>query len=261
MASVITLTTDFGLSGPYVGAMKGVILSINPAAQLVDITHSISPQDIRQAAMVLEGATPWFPAGTIHLVVVDPGVGTERGIIYAEIGNQRYVCPDNGLLDRLTLKNPPTRIISLSNSQHWASHVSATFHGRDIMAPVAARLSLGLDPAELGLPQDKLIALGWPQPKNTDGEIVGSVIWIDDFGNLITNISDDMLANLGFPRSLSVEILDHTIPTISHTYGDQPIGKLIALVGSSGQLEIARVNESAEAMLDANVGAHVIVHL
>ena len=144
---IITLTTDFGTGSPYVAAMKGVILSINPAATIVDISHAVPAQDIARGALVLEDTTPWFPADTIHVAVVDPGVGTERAILYARIGPQQYIAPDNGLLSRLMARTPPSLVLRLTEREYWLPEVSHTFHGRDIMAPVAARLSLGLDPA------------------------------------------------------------------------------------------------------------------
>ncbi len=211
MQPIITLTTDFGLAGPYVAAMKGVILSINPDVRLIDITHSISPQNVRQAAMVLAAASPWFPDGMIHLAVIDPGVGTARRIVYAEIGRQRYVCPDNGLLGRLTLNAPPSRVVSVENPALWLPNVSATFHGRDIMAPVAAKLSLGVDPSELGPQLGSLVPLDLPTPAILEHEIVGEVIWIDDFGNLISNITVDMLAKLGDRGRLAVVVCGQCI--------------------------------------------------
>src|ERR1700676_2237258 len=175
----ITLTTDFGAGSPYVAAMKGVILSISPGVQLVDISHSVGPQNVRQGALLLADATPWFPAGTIHLGVVDPGVGTARRIVYAEIGDQRYLCPDNGLLSRLTLKTRPGRLVSVENSEHWLPAVSDTFHGRDIMAPVAAQLSLGWEPDLLGPTLAELTPLQWPAPTVGPREVSGTVLWID----------------------------------------------------------------------------------
>jgi hypothetical protein len=261
MPAIITLTTDFGLGSPYVAAVKGVILSINPDVRLVDLSHGIAAQDVRHGAMVLANAAPWFPAGTIHLAVVDPGVGTLRQIVYVEIGDQRYVCPDNGLLSRLTLKATPNRIIAIENREHWLPNVSATFHGRDIMAPVAARLSLGLDPNQLGPRQVELVPLAWPEAKIGPQEIVGSVIWIDDFGNLITNIMADMLTRHGDPQPSTIEILGHTIRGIARTYGDHPPKTLIALFGSAGHLEVALVAGSAAAHLAAEGGAAVAVNL
>ena len=259
MAAIITLTTDFGLGSPYVAAMKGVILSLNPVVRLLDVSHSIEPQNVRQASLLLAGATPWFPARTIHVAVVDPGVGTARKVVYAEIGDQRYVCPDNGLLSRLTLKEQPGRLVAIENAEFWLPSVSATFHGRDIMAPVAAQLSLGLEPERLGPPLPELVPLDWPEPLVGQGEIRASVLWIDGFGNLITNISANLVASLGDPHVATVEILGYKMAGIARTYGEQPSGALIALVGSSGQLEIAIVNGSAAERLAANVGVAVVI--
>ena len=142
----ITLTTDFGLGSPYVAQMKGVILSLCGEADLIDITHGIGPQNVREGAVVLADTTPRFPPGTIHVAVVDPGVGTARKLVYAEIGPQRYLAPDNGLLSLLAASQPPSRIVSLENSQFWLPEVSPTFHGRDILSPVAARLAGGASP-------------------------------------------------------------------------------------------------------------------
>ena len=155
---IITLTTDFGTGSPYVAAMKGVILSINPAATIVDISHAVPAQDIARGALVLEDTTPWFPADTIHVAVVDPGVGTQRSILYARIGPQQYIAPDNGLLGRLMARTRPSLVLRLTEREYWLPEVSHTFHGRDIMAPVAARLSLGLDPRRLGPPPDSSIS-------------------------------------------------------------------------------------------------------
>ncbi len=259
MNSVITLTTDFGLTGPYVAAMKGVILSINPAVRLVDLSHSIAPQDVRGAAILLAEATPWFPAGALHLAVIDPGVGTERKIIYAEIGDQRYIAPDNGLLSRLKSKTRPTRIIALENSEHWLPSVSNTFHGRDIMAPVAAQLSLGMEPDRLGPPLTHLIELEWPAAQADANEIRGEVIWADSFGNLITNITSAMVAAVPDARRARVEVAGHSVIGIAHAYGDLPAGRLTALIGSGGYLEIAVVGGSAKEQLAAGPGAAVSV--
>jgi S-adenosylmethionine hydrolase len=259
MPPIITLTTDFGFDSPYVAAMKGVILSINPAATLVDITHSITPQNIRQAALVLADSTPWFPPGTIHLAVVDPGVGTKRKIIYARIGEHNFVAPDNGLLSRLALRTQPSTIITVADPSYWLPVVSATFHGRDIMAPVAARLSLGLEPARLGPQQHEIERLEWLEARVTEKKIEGTVQSIDSFGNLITNIPADALVNV--PRGEEVAILcdEHETHGIFNAYADQPEMTLIALVGSSGHLELAIVGESAAMMLGVRVGTPVTV--
>jgi S-adenosylmethionine hydrolase len=192
--SIITLTTDFGTGSPYAAAMKGVVLSIHPAATLVDITHAIRPQDIRHGALVLEDVAERFPPQTIHVAVVDPGVGTDRAIVWARIGQQQYLAPDNGLLSRLARRTPPAKIIRLENQEYWLRPVSATFHGRDIMAPAAARLSLGLEPERLGPAQKRLVELAWPEVRIAPDRIDGNVLLADSFGNLITDITAKMLS-------------------------------------------------------------------
>lgn len=256
---IITLTTDFGVSSPYVAAMKGVILSINPRANIVDITHAVPPQDVRAGAIVLADMTRWFPPESIHVAVVDPGVGTSRKIVYLRVGTQHYIAPDNGLLSRLALAEIHSTIMTVADPQFWLPKVSATFHGRDIMAPVAARLSLGLDPARLGPPQADIERLDWTEARVTANKIEGIVQSIDSFGNLITDIPEDALVNV--PRGEEVTIFcdDHETHGIFQTYGDQPQMTLIALVGSSGRLELAIVGDSAELMLGVCAGTPVTV--
>src|SRR5215213_2539522 len=173
--SIITLTTDFGEGSPYVAAMKGVILSLNPSARLVDITHTIPPQNIRRGAMVLDEVTPLFPAGTLHVAVVDPGVGTARAIVYAEVGDQRYIGPDNGLFSRLAERHAPTKIRAITEERWFRRPVAPTFHGRDIMAPAAAHLSLGVDPDSLGPPLAALATLDRPGARKVANRIEGQV--------------------------------------------------------------------------------------
>jgi S-adenosylmethionine hydrolase len=259
MSGIITLTTDFGSSSPYVAAMKGVILSINPGAKLVDITHAVPPQDVRQGALVLFNISRWFPAETIHVAVVDPGVGTARKIVYARIGQQHFIAPDNGLLSRLALSTLPSTIITVAEPEFWLPAVSATFHGRDIMAPVAARLSLGLEPSRLGPRQDALVALEWAEARVTARKIAGSVQSIDSFGNLITDIEGSALADVPRGEETAIVCDDHETRGIFKTYADQPEMTLIALVGSSGKLELAIVGESAAIMLGVTVGTTVKV--
>jgi S-adenosylmethionine hydrolase len=259
MSRIITLTTDFGPESPYIAQIKGVILSISPEATLVDITHAIPPQNVRQGALALAESTTWFPPETIHVAVVDPGVGTKRNIIYARIGSAHFIAPDNGLLSRLALATPPSTIIAVAEPQFWLPRVSATFHGRDIMAPVAARLALGLDPARLGPPQSELVRLDWVEARVTANRIEGTVQSIDSFGNLITDIPAEALARA--PRGEEVAIVcdDHETRGIFNTYADQPEMTLIALVGSSGKLELAIVGDSAAAMLGIHVGTPVTI--
>jgi S-adenosylmethionine hydrolase len=257
--SIITLTTDFGPSSPYAAAMKGVVLSINPAATLVDLTHGIRPQDVAQAAVVLDDVAERFPPGTIHVAVVDPGVGTDRAIVYARIRGQQYVCPDNGLLSRLARRSAPERIIRLENPAYWLTPVSATFHGRDIMAPVAAHLSLGLDPGLLGARADLAGRLDWPEPRQSADRIDGVVLEIDSFGNLITNITADLLA--GRPTDGRAIVVCGIYETygIYSAYAQNPQGTLIALIDSGGRLELAIVGENASRQLDIRVGTPVTV--
>jgi len=257
--SVITLTTDFGTGSPYVAAMKGVILSINPAATVVDITHEIPAQDVRRGAVVLEDVTGHFPADTIHVGVIDPGVGTQRAILYARIGEQDYVAPDNGLLGRLAHRSRPSKIIRLANREYWLQPVSETFHGRDIMAPVAARLSLGLDPQRLGPPLEAIGQIDWPEVRVTPSRIEGVVLEVDSFGNLRTNIAAELLANRPTDERMCAVCSIYETWGIFRTYSDQPQGTFIALVGSSGQLELAIVGDSAAARLGIRVGEPVIL--
>ena len=256
---IITLTTDFGDGSPYVAAMKGVILSINPAATIVDISHSVPAQDITHGALVLEDTTPWFPADTIHVAVVDPGVGTSRAILYARVGSQQYIAPDNGLLGRLMARTPPSLVLQLTEREHWLPEVSNTFHGRDIMAPVAARLSMGLDPRRLGPPVGHLTQLDMPRPLVVDDKVRGQIISIDSFGNLITNITHDLLA--GRPNDSRACIVCGIFETygIYRAYGDQASGMLVALIGSTHRLELAIVGDNAAARLGVSIGTPVVV--
>ena len=259
MGRIITLTTDFGVGSPYVAAMKGVILSINPAATIVNISHAIGPQNIRQGALVLADMTRWFPAETIHVAVVDPGVGTSPKIVYARIGSHDFVAPDNGLLSRLALATRPSTIRAVTESEYWLRPVSLTFHGRDIIAPVAAHLSLGLDASRLGPIERELHALPWTEARVSARKIEGSVQAIDSFGNLITSIPADALANVPRGEETAVVCDEHETRGIFQTYAEQPEMTLIALVGSSGQLGLAIVGESAALMLGVRVGTPVTV--
>jgi S-adenosylmethionine hydrolase len=254
---LITLTTDFGTGSPYVAAMKGVILSINPAATLVDLTHDVRPQDVRQGALVLDDVTERFPAETIHVAVVDPGVGTDRAIVFARIGEQNYVAPDNGLLWRLARRTRPSKLIRLAESRYWLPSVSSTFHGRDVMAPVAAHLSLGLDPEKLGPPMEGPAQLDWPEPLVSAGSIEGEILDLDSFGNLITNVDAEMLAGIADVEKVEVRLGEHRAVGIQSTYADRPEGTLIALVGSAGRLELSVVGGNAADKLDAHVGDRV----
>jgi S-adenosylmethionine hydrolase len=258
-APIITLTTDFGAGSRYVAAMKGVILSINPQVTLVDLSHSVPHQDIRTGAIMLAETARWFPPDTIHVAVVDPGVGSSRRIVYARIGAQHFIAPDNGLLSGLSMLEPPSQIISISEPRFWLRDVSPTFQGRDIMAPVAARLSLGLAPHEFGEPIEQLIELPWPEVQQVPNRIEGEVIEVDSFGNLITNITREMLHGVPTSDAVVVSCEEHETHGIYATYSDQPPMTFMAHVGSTGRLELAIVDENASAMLGVKVGAPVRV--
>jgi S-adenosylmethionine hydrolase len=258
MSTLITLTTDFGSASPYVAVMKGVVLSLNPAARLLDLSHAIRPQDVRHASYFLATAAPYFPAGTTHVCVVDPGVGSARVALYAEAGGQRFVGPDNGVLTGVFRKlGGPTCVRRLANPRFWRAKVSSTFHGRDIFAPVAAHLSLGADPADLGPELPEPVELP-PRTALTFGSRwQGEVQFIDDFGNLITNVPACKLKAL--PVSVSVGGAALGRVRWVRTYADAPPGELVCLFSSDGYFEIAEVNGSAARRLGAGVGAQVEV--
>ncbi len=256
---IITLTTDFGPGSEYVGALKAVILSVNTDARIVDLAHDIPPQDIRRAAYVLADVAMRFPVGTTHLAVVDPGVGTQRRIVFARFGSQNFVAPDNGLLGCLAGHSDPRLVVAVTDSSYWLDEVSATFHGRDIMAPVAAHLSMGLAPQRLGPQQQGVARVPWPEVRVLAKQIRGEVVSVDAFGNLRTNITEEMLQGVPRDESLIVQCDEHETMGLFSTYADQPEMTLIALIGSSGFLELAIVNDSAATMLGVREGAGVTV--
>jgi S-adenosylmethionine hydrolase len=272
MSAIITLTTDFGLADAYVAAMKGVILGINPDVKLVDICHSIRPQNVAQAAFVLSTACEFFPRRTIHLVVVDPGVGTERKAIVLRTPEADFVAPDNGVLsyiiqrycpeptaDNRQLLEPGSGLeaTAITRPQFWRPNVSPTFHGRDIFAPVAAHLSLGVPPADFGEAVDSLAVFPVPRPHAApDGTLVGHVLHIDNFGNLITSIrSCDLPPILQRRTKLTIKVGNETISGLSRTYGTGQ--GLMALIGSADHLEISLKEGNASTFLNAAVGDEV----
>lgn len=257
-SGILTLTTDFGVSGHYVAAMKGILLGLAPEAKIVDICHTISPQNILEGAFVLAGILDCFPEGTIHLAVIDPGVGTERRLIAALISNQWFVLPDNGLMTGAARGRKPQGIWEITNRDLRRPEVSSTFHGRDILAPAAAYLLGGGDPAELGPPLAKFVTLRNFDPTADDHGFVGEVIFKDAFGNLITNIHSDRLGST--PADLwEVEIAGERITGLKRTYAECPAGTLAAVVGSSGWIEVAIVNGDAARQLNVGAGTTVWV--
>ncbi len=253
---ILTVSSDFGRDGPYVAAMKGVVLGLAPDTQIVDVSHAIAPQNVLEGACVLAGIVDAFPPGTVHLAVVDPGVGTERRLIAVSVAEQWFVAPDNGLLGGVVRDRDVTGIWEITNPSLWRTRVSSTFHGRDILAPAAAHLLLGRDPNELGPRRSKLITLTNFEPRSDHGGLVGEVIFRDAFGNLITNVSASRLAPTS-PENWSIEIAGETIDGLIRTYGDKPPGTVVALVGSSGWVEIAIVNGDAARTLTAGPGMTV----
>ena len=258
MRPLITLTTDFGHGSPYVAQMKGVILGRCPDATIVDITHGIRPQHVREGAIVLADVTPRFPGGTIHIAVVDPGVGTARKLVYAEFGQQCYLAPDNGLLTLVALQAQRQCVISLERTDYWEPSVSPTFHGRDILAPVAAHLAGGLAPDRLGPPLDQLVELALPQARIAADHALGEVLLVDSFGNLISNISAERLPTEALGADLVVECKGRTIAGLQTTYDVAPPGSLVTVIDSHGRLEIASVRGSAAAVLSACEGTAVV---
>jgi len=274
MAAIITLTTDFGLADAYVAVMKGVILGINPEAKLIDICHTIKPQNIQQAAFVLSTAYPYFPAGTVHLVVVDPGVGTERRAIILSTPSAHFVAPDNGVLSYVVTQSsampretylngrielpPGLEAVAVTRPQFWRSPVSPTFHGRDIFSPVAARLSLGSPATDFGetITSVTMLPLSYPQ-LTSENTLTGHIRHIDNFGNLITDIRSDDLPRE--TQSITVAVSHQLISGLSQTYADSD--GLLALIGSSGYLEIALKDGNAGSFLNAEIGNEVTVKL
>ncbi len=258
--SLITLTTDFGHRDAFVGTMKGVILGANPKASIVDLSHGIPPQNIMAGAMVLSGAVPFFPAGTIHIAVVDPGVGSERHPILIQSEREFFVGPDNGIFSLVMKGRKVKRIVELSKDTYHLKPTSSTFHGRDIFAPVAAQLSLGQSTKKLGTPVDDFIRLPWPEVITNQNSVRGEVIYVDGFGNLITNIGEDTLAP--FPRNrLLTNIGPVQIHGLSSSYSSVPDGDAVAVMNSWKFLEIAVRNGSAEKQTGKAVGAPVEVTL
>ena len=255
-SAILTLTTDFGGEGFYVAAVKGVVLGIAPGTQIVDVSHAIAPQNILEGAFVLAGIVDAFPPGTVHLAVVDPGVGTDRRMIVASIADQWFVLPDNGLLSVVARDRAPTGIWEIANPAIRRIRVSPTFHGRDIFAPAAAHLLLGRDPAELGPKRSKFVSLHNFRAIQDEGGFIGEVIFRDSFGNLITNIHADHFGEI--PRDAwTVEVAGSRIVGLGLTYADRSPGSLVALVGSSGWVEVSVVNGDAARLLTAGPGTTV----
>lgn len=253
---IITLTTDFGSQDYYVGAMKAVILQICPDIRFVDISHDISPQDIMAGAWVLKNTAFLYPAGTIHLAVVDPGVGGERRPILARVKDQYFVGPDNGLFS-LVAESENCELVELTNRRYWRDEVSNTFHGRDIFAPVAAHLCTGVPFAMFGEKKSELTTYRWAKPIYDDEGVQGWVMHIDRYGNLVTNIPESVIQEHVNKHRYKIYVGNTILKTISCSFSDVQDGEPVALIGSSGMLEIAINKGNAEQMLGVEKGAPV----
>jgi S-adenosyl-L-methionine hydrolase (adenosine-forming) len=243
---VIALLTDFGTRDYFVGAMKGVIYSINETAKIVDITHEISPQDVASAGFTLQACYRDFPPKTIFVTVVDPGVGSSRRAILVETKNYFFIAPDNGLLSRVLKAEADFRVFELTNKKFFAERVSRTFHGRDVFAPVAAYLSRGIAPDTFGSEIKDFVLTEENRPRKiSDRFIEAEIIHIDRFGNLVTNLRAEEL-----PAGFSVEINGQVIKKQYRFYAEAEEGEIFTIVGSAGFLEIAVFNGSAEKFLD-----------
>jgi len=249
-SGIITLTTDFGLRDAYLGIMKGVILGIFPSAKLVDLSHNLEPQNIQEASYILLSAVKFFPPGTVHLAVVDPGVGSARRAVIVESKPQFLVGPDNGIFTDFI--NNKSRIYELTERKFFLNKISQTFHGRDIFAPVSAHLAKGVSPEELGTRIQDPILLARPKPKMIEEKIKGEVIYIDRFGNLITNIKEEMI-----PQKPIIRIMGKEIIGLAKNYAEQAPGTLIAIIGSAGFLEISLTQDNAGQKLKASIGQAV----
>lgn len=256
-SGIIALLTDFGLKDPYVGVMKGVILRINPEARIIDLSHDIPPQGILDAYFLLSNSYPYFPDGTLFLTVVDPGVGSDRRILAVETDAYTFVAPDNGVLGFLKKEGKIRRAVAVQNPRYALAPVSHTFHGRDIFAPAAAHLSRGLDLAKLGPATDHIHRIAPPAPRiNREGVLTGEVVSIDRFGNLVTNIPGEPIASAD---SVEIRIGKTVIDRLARSYAEGRKGKLFAIVGSTGNLEVSVNKGNAAEKTGAEVGDAVRV--
>jgi S-adenosylmethionine hydrolase len=255
---VIALLTDFGTRDHYAGTMKGVVLGICPEATLVDISHHVVAHDVLDGALKLAASYRYFPAGTIFLVVVDPGVGSSRRAIAVDAGDVIFVAPDNGVLTAVIDEHPAKRIVEITEPKYALPTVSRTFEGRDRFAPAAAWLATGIDLAALGRPAGAIQRLDIPRPTIEEGRIDGQVLRVDRFGNLITNI--DRRTFEKFARGpLDIRIGSHQVSRLVSTYAEASAGEVCALFGSTDHLEIAASGASAAEALDLRRGAAVHV--
>ncbi len=256
--NTISLMTDFSTRDGNVGVMKGVIWGIAPEAKIADLSHLIEPQNVSQAALILDWQVFYFPDNTVHIVVVDPGVGTQRRPIAAQIGSQRFVGPDNGiftlLYERAEMEGWTITVVHTNKPKYWLPEISNVFHGRDIFSPVGAHLASGVPLEELGDLIDDPVRISIPKPQRTENGVRGEINHIDHFGNLISNIHQDDLAHLDDLSQVEVRLCGSTIEGIVRTFGEREPGELIALFDSTGYLFAAVVNGSGAESLNPKIG-------
>lgn len=255
----ISLLTDFGTKDHFAGTMKGVIHGIAPKTTVIDISHEVPPQDIKSAAFLLKCTYSYFPKNTLHLIIVDPGVGSRRKIILVETKNYFFLAPDNGVLSYALETEKVQNVTEITNEKYWLKTVSRTFHGRDIFSPVAAHLANGVSPLKLGrkINPVNLTLFPFPRPvyNKTKNICAGEILYIDRFGNLITNIPEGALRAFKYAK-----INGKKIRTLASSYSSGKSGEFIALYGSAGFLEISSVNGNAQKKLSANVGGTIRIY-
>jgi S-adenosylmethionine hydrolase len=251
---IITLLTDFGTKDHYIASMKGVILNINPQCLIIDITHQVNPHDIKEGAFILANTYSYFPKGTIHLAVVDPGVGGIRKPILVVTQNYSFVGPDNGLFSLVAQREKLKQVVALTKKKYFLSKVSNTFHGRDIFAPVAAHLSLGIKPNAFGYEINSPKELEFRKPVVKDGKLVGEILHIDAFGNLVSNIDEGKLFRFIQSRTYAIRAGKKVIAGLKKGYWEGKKGEPIALLGSGAFLEISVREGNAQKMLKVKRG-------
>lgn len=260
MSSIITLTTDFGLIDPYVAEMKAVILRINPEAKIVDITHNIEKFNIRMAAYILSAAAPYFPQNTVHVAVVDPGVGTQRKPILIETKHGFFIGPDNGVLALAARKHGIKHVYEISNPRFMMEKVSQTFHGRDIFAPAAAHLSKGVPPSSFGKEIRKIVAPKFAKIIRRDNTLLGEVLHVDSFGNIITNITPKELEWLGVDE-IVVKLREAKLALkLCKAYAEVEPGKPLAIIGSHDFLEISINQGNAAEVFKVKAGDKIVFY-
>jgi S-adenosylmethionine hydrolase len=258
---IVTLLTDFGTKDHYVASIKGVILSINPECLLIDISHHVNRHDAREGAFLLANAYSFFPKGTIHLSVVDPGVGGTRKPILLVTQNHFFIGPDNGLFTFIAQKEEVKQIVVLTEEQYFLPKVSKTFHGRDLFAPVAAHLSSGIKPGAFGYTINEIKRLQFQKPIIKEGKLLGEILHIDTFSNLVSNIDEEILFGFTKGQPFVIRVGNKTIHGLKKGYWEGRQGQLIALLGSGGFLEISVREANAQRMLKVKKGDPIEIRI